>query len=299
MIDVPYLNITNNLLLENCSKNDARNLYNFMLNAKVYIMIINIKDSSFDDLKDNLSIKEYIEYMVTNSIAYFLPKETWLEHKLNSQDEYKFIGKYFCEQFMKQQFPGIFSINLKSYYNSKKWATEKIAIPFLEYNLAHGGDLKLSPSQLLEIEKADIYVYDIEEAVDKFKNILLSEYNCQVSNSSKILMGLSKEDVILSIDHIESSLSRLYGKTDSIDYLLLGIEKIRKVTKIDYWFGDGPFCNVNPEDCEKQFGKGYTAVDNSEIQNTDYENYGSSCQTGRKVLCRYTGKPTKYYKYDS
>lgn len=301
MIDVPHLKMANLLLNEKCSKNDASNLYTFMLKANVYAMIKSIKQSSFDELKDNdtLTVKDFIEFMVSNEIALFLPRNEWFEQKGSFQNEYAFIGKYFCKQFLKQNFPGIYSLNLQMYYTNKKWAIDKLAIPFLEYNLAHGGDLKLSPSIEIDIPKNEQEIYYIEDAITKFKNVLLTEYNCSVSNTKNTLLGLSKEDVILSCDQIESSLDRLNGKTDAIDYLLLGIEKIRKIQKEDMWLGDGPFCIPQPEKCEEKFGWGYSAVDPKEINKNDYDGYGSSCQTGYKVLCRYYGKPTKYYKYNS
>lgn len=296
MIDVVHLKMESSLLLEKCSKNDARNLFSFMEKNEVYLMILKIGLKSFDNLKDELSVAEYIRYFVDNSIGYFLPKKVWLEEKAKSNEEYKFIGKYFIKMFLKREFPGIGSFDLISYYKSKTWPISKIAIPFLEYYLCHGGDLKLSVATSIGVQSVDKDFYYLEEAVEKFKNALQVDYFCNVS--SMVGFGLEQDAIIITMEQIESSLARLNGEIKStVDYLLIGIENIRKKTKVDRWLGRAPFCNPDEADCEKEYGWGYEAVDNKDVKDEDFVDYGSACQSGYKILCRYNGKPTKYYPH--
>jgi hypothetical protein len=287
-LKIKYLVIDSQDLTRKITKNNIKPLLEFMANNELCMQSKNFVyediQELFPDDDTEVTIQAALEYLDSIDVS-AMDKTKWTQLKQESKANLIFIHSYIFKKMLNDTTCTIMYLNLNYYYGNKTWTQKTRPAGFLEWHLASGGNVLFTPSGVTyHYTEKPIATFLITGAVKSFGEFLEATYYVKISKTAEA-DGTSVMNPIKCVETLQKIAGK--GGFDHLQTILDTIKRSHKINKEQFWHGTAPFCNGNPGDCEKIGGKFYRSVPDNEITSKDKENYGSSCWTGRKVLCRY------------
>lgn len=286
-VDFTGLNLPNDVLEMQVQKSNIKQLLKIMIDYKICCKSSDFTLKDLEKLAENSSVRQVISYLTLKKLAFFMNVEDFKAERLQSSESLVFVSLFFIEKlFNLNRLVTLLDLNLHDWYLNKAWNYDSRKIAFIEYNIASGGNLLIEPSGMTFIyNQPKKQSYDTIDAAKSFGEMIEAIYFLKISKTRD-----EEGKYVLTYDEMDEtlrSLDRIKGYNDKLQPLIESIKKLNKTKINQFWHGTAPFCGGKPGDCEKIGGKFYRSIPEDQITAKDRETYGSSCLTGKKVLCRY------------
>lgn len=290
-LKLKFLAIESKDLERKITKNNMKPLLEFLIDNDLCVKSKAFIPADLEEIfitdEDEVSIKEALQFF-DNIDIYVMDKIKWTQLRQESEEKLAFIHVFILKKMLEERSWPITNLNLNYYYGNKTWTQKTRPSAFLEWHLACGGNLMFVPSGVsYHFTEKPIATFLMGGAVKSFGEFIEANYYVKISRTTES-DGVSVMNPEKCVDTFLKILGK--GGNDYLQTILETIKKDHKIKKEQFWHGTAPFCNGNPGDCEKIGGKFYRSVPDNQITGKDKETYGSSCWTGRKVLCRYDPK---------